>query len=101
VNDLSRWVGADEHSGVPSQRPADTHPPAGRRLDAIAAAERVRSLAILPDGASLAFVHDRDGSDVWVVELGPVAPSCTAFWQRVERFLDWHLMSRLPCNPCR
>jgi dipeptidyl aminopeptidase/acylaminoacyl peptidase len=72
VNDLSRWVGADEHGGVPSQRRADTHPPAGWRLDAIAATERIRSLAVSPDGTSLAYVHDREGSDIWVVELGSV-----------------------------
>ena len=71
-DDLTRWVGADEHGGVPSQRRADTDPPAGWRLDAIAATERVRSLAVSPDGTSLAYVHDRDGSDIWVVELGSV-----------------------------
>lgn len=67
-DDLPRWVGSDEHGGVPSQPRSDTQPPQGWRLDAIAATERVRSLAISPDGTSLAYVHDRDGSDI-----GPLA----------------------------
>ncbi len=71
-DDLTRWVGTNEHGGVPSQRRSDTHQPLGWRLDAIAATERVRSLAVSPDGTSLAYVHDRDGSDIWVVELGSV-----------------------------
>lgn len=67
-----RWVGIDEHGGVPSQARADLVPPEHWRLDAVAATERVRSLAVSPDGSRLAYVHDRDGSsDVWVTGLAP------------------------------
>ena len=66
MSDLDRWVGIDEVGGVPSQPRADLRPPAGWRLDAVAATERARSLAVAPDGARLAFVLDRDGSsDIW------------------------------------
>ncbi|MGD9701653.1 MAG: prolyl oligopeptidase family serine peptidase [Acidimicrobiia bacterium] len=73
MTDHARWVGTDEHGGVPSQRRADVQPPSGWRLDAIAATERARSLAVSPDAGSLAYIHDRDGSDVWVTSLGPAA----------------------------
>ena len=67
------WVGTDEAEGIPVQVRKDVQPPPHWRLEAIAATERPRSLAVGPAGTHAAFVQDRDTSDVWLLELVPGA----------------------------
>jgi dipeptidyl aminopeptidase/acylaminoacyl peptidase len=66
---LSIWAGKEEYGGVPTAtRRGDPNPPHWR-LDAIAATERPRSISIGPDRRTLAFIQDRDTSDVWVLDV--------------------------------
>ena len=63
------WVGKEEHGGVPTPtRRGDPDPPFWR-LDAVAATERPRTASISADGRLVAFIHDRDTSDVWLLDL--------------------------------
>lgn len=66
---LPVWVGKDEAEGTPSQPRRDLKPPPHWRLEAVAATERPRSLTIGADGRTLAFIQDRDTSDVWLLDL--------------------------------
>ena len=66
---LSVWIGKEEYGGVPTPtRRGDPNPPHWR-LDAIAATERPRSISIGRDGRAVAFIQDRDTSDVWLLDL--------------------------------
>jgi len=66
---LSVWIGKEEYGGVPTPtRRGDPNPPHWR-LDAIAATERPRSISIGRDGRAVAFIQDRDTSDVWLLNL--------------------------------
>ena len=66
---LRLWIGKEEYGGVPTPtRRGDPNPPHWR-LDAIAATERPRSISLGPDRRSLAFIQDRDTSDVWLLDL--------------------------------
>lgn len=71
---LSVWIGKDEAEGTPSQPRKDLKPPPHWRLEAIAATERPRSLTIAADGRTVAFIQDRDTSDVWLLDLAGVVP---------------------------
>ena len=51
------------------RRAVDGSPPPHWRLDAIAATERPRSPRSSADGRSLVFIHDRDTSDIWLLDL--------------------------------
>ncbi len=70
----SRWVGKDEHGGVPSlvrpDRPKSTH----WSLDAIAAVGRPHNPVVSPDGQFVSVVFDRDTSDIWIVPLADGRP---------------------------
>jgi dipeptidyl aminopeptidase/acylaminoacyl peptidase len=71
---LRLWIGGEEYGGVPTPtRRGDPNPPSWR-LEAIAATERPRSISLGRDGRSLAFIEDRDTSDVWLVDLEEGAP---------------------------
>ncbi len=66
---LSVWIGKEEYGGVPTPtRRGDPNPPHWR-LEAIAATERPRSISIGSDGRAVAFIQDRDTSDVWLLDL--------------------------------
>lgn len=66
---LSLWIGKEEYGGVPTPtRRGDPKPPHWR-LEAIAATERPRSISIARDGQTLAFIQDRDTSDIWLLDL--------------------------------
>ncbi len=67
------WVGRDEAEGIPVPDRKDVPPPPHWRLEAIAATERPRSLAVGRAGTHAAFIQDRDTSDVWLLELSPGA----------------------------
>ncbi len=67
---LSVWIGTEEYGGVPTPTRRGPATPPHWRLEAIAATERPRSLAPSADGRSIAFVHDRETSDVWLLEIG-------------------------------
>jgi dipeptidyl aminopeptidase/acylaminoacyl peptidase len=67
------WVGTDEAGGVPNPGRPDVPPPPHWRLEMVAATERPRQIELSPDGSTLAFVLDRDTSDVWTVSLEPGA----------------------------
>jgi dipeptidyl aminopeptidase/acylaminoacyl peptidase len=61
-------VGTEEYGGVPTPtRRGDPRPPTWR-LEAIAATERPRSIAVAPAGDVLALIVDRDTSDVWLLD---------------------------------
>ncbi len=65
----SRWVGKEAYGGLPTpMRRGDPSPPRWR-LEAVAATERPRSPSVSKDGRLLAFIHDRDTSDVWLLDL--------------------------------
>ena len=66
---LDVWIGKEEYGGVPTPTKRESKPPPHWRLEAIAATERPRSLALAPDGRTLAFIQDRDTSDLWTLEL--------------------------------
>ena len=71
---LPVWIGKEEYGGVPTPTRRETAPPPHWRLEAIAATERPRSLALTPDGRTLVFIQDRDTSDLWSLVLDDVAP---------------------------
>jgi len=82
------WVGTDESGGIPNPGRPDVEPPVRWRLEAVAAAQRPRGLELSPDGVTLAFMLDRDTSDVWtvsVVDGHPVQVTTgrplAAFWE--------------------
>ncbi len=66
---LSVWIGTEEYGGVPTPTRRGPAAPPHWRLEAIAATERPRSLAPSADGRSIVFVHDRETSDVWTLEV--------------------------------
>ncbi|MGE3590201.1 MAG: prolyl oligopeptidase family serine peptidase, partial [Ilumatobacteraceae bacterium] len=67
------WVGTDEHGGIPNPGRPDVQPPPNWRLETVAATERPRQIELSPDGSTIAFVLDRDTSDVWTLSLAPGA----------------------------
>ncbi|MGB8862025.1 MAG: hypothetical protein WCC60_22405, partial [Ilumatobacteraceae bacterium] len=82
------WVGTDEAGGIPNPGRPDVRPPAYWRLEAVAATERPRQIELSPDGATLAFMLDRDASDVWTIPVAGGQPSrvttgrpLAAFWE--------------------
>jgi dipeptidyl aminopeptidase/acylaminoacyl peptidase len=67
---LSLWIGKEEYGGVPTPtRRGDPNPPHWR-LEAIAATERPRTPSISARGDLVAFIQDRETSDIWLLELG-------------------------------
>ena len=66
---LDLWIGTEEFGGVPTPTRRGRIAPPSWRLDAIAATERPRSVARSADGRSFVFIHDRETSDVWLLEL--------------------------------
>jgi len=63
------WVGTDESGGISNPGRPDSKPPPNWRLEAVAATERPRQIELSPDGTTLAFILDRDTSDVWTVPV--------------------------------
>jgi dipeptidyl aminopeptidase/acylaminoacyl peptidase len=63
------WVRTDETGGIPNPGRPDVQPPPTWRLEAIAATERPRQVEVSPDGATVAFMLDRDTSDVWTIAV--------------------------------
>ena len=63
------WVGKDESGGIPIEPLPGAEPPEGWRLEAIAATERPRSLTLGADGRTAVYIHDRDTSDIWLLDL--------------------------------
>jgi dipeptidyl aminopeptidase/acylaminoacyl peptidase len=61
------WVGVDEFGGIPNPGRPDVKPPPVWRLEAVAATDRPRQIEVSPDGTTLAFVLDRDTSDIWTI----------------------------------
>ena len=82
------WVGTDESGGIPNPGRPDTKPPAHWRLEAVIATERPRQIELSPDGSTLAFILDRDSSDVWTIPVAGGLPTrvttgrtLAAFWE--------------------
>lgn len=82
------WVGTDEWGGIPNPGRPDAKPAPNWRLEWVAATERPRQPELSPDGATVAFVLDRDSSDVWTVPLAGGTPRrvtvdrpLAAFWE--------------------
>ena len=74
MGDGSLWVGKDEAEGIPVEPRRDVQPPPHWRLEAVAATERPRSLAVSDDRRSAVFIQDRDTSDVWLLAHGDPTP---------------------------
>ena len=72
--DGSVWVGKDEAEGIPIEARRDVAPPPHWRLEAVAATERPRSLALGADRRHAVFIQDRDTSDVWLLDLDDPTP---------------------------
>jgi dipeptidyl aminopeptidase/acylaminoacyl peptidase len=68
------WVGTDESGGIPNPGRPDGKPPVHWRLESIAATERPRQSELSPDGSALAFMLDRDTSDVWTIPVAGGLP---------------------------
>ncbi len=68
------WVGTDESGGIPNPGRPDVKPPPHWRLEAIVATERPRQIELSPDGTTLAFMLDRDTSDVWTIPVAGGQP---------------------------
>lgn len=66
-NDI--WVGKEEHGGVPSLARPDAPKAKGWSLLAIAGVERPHDARVSPDGSNVAFILDRDTSDVWTIDI--------------------------------
>ncbi len=62
---------------MPTPTKRESKPPPNWRLEAIAATERPRSLALAPDGRTLVFIQDRDTSDLWKLVLGELTASAS------------------------
>lgn len=60
------FVGKDEHGRLPSLPRPDAPRARHWSLEAVAAVERPHHSAVSPDGSQIAFLADRDTSDVWV-----------------------------------
>jgi dipeptidyl aminopeptidase/acylaminoacyl peptidase len=71
---LEVWIGKEEYGGVQTPTRRESEPPPHWRLEAIAATERPRSLALAPDGRTLVFILDRDTSDLWTLDLEERVP---------------------------
>jgi dipeptidyl aminopeptidase/acylaminoacyl peptidase len=63
------WVGREELGGVPTQTRRGSPLPPHWRLEAVWATGRPRTPSISADGRLVAFVQDRDSSDVYLLEL--------------------------------
>ncbi|MCE9622378.1 MAG: S9 family peptidase [Actinomycetia bacterium] len=68
------WVGTDESGGIPNPGRPDIKPPPNWRLEAVVATERPRQCELSPDGTTLAFMLDRDTSDVWTIAVAGGQP---------------------------
>ncbi len=82
------WVGTDESGGILNPGRPDRSPPPNWRLEAVAATERPRQVEVSPDGTTVAFMLDRDTSDVWTMSVDGGPPSrittgrpLAAFWE--------------------
>ena len=82
------WVGTDESGGIPNPGRPDPVLPAHWRLETIAATERPRQCELSPDGTTVAFMLDRDTSDVWTVPVAGGVPArvttgrpLAAYWE--------------------
>jgi dipeptidyl aminopeptidase/acylaminoacyl peptidase len=62
------WIGKEEFGGVPTPTRRDAPRPSRWTLEAIAATERARSLSAA-SGDRIAFIQDRDTSDVWLLDV--------------------------------
>ncbi|MDO8364627.1 MAG: prolyl oligopeptidase family serine peptidase, partial [Actinomycetota bacterium] len=82
------WVGTDEHGGIANPGRPDTKPPAHWRLEAVAATERPRQLELSPDGMTLAFMLDRDTSDVWTLPVADGHPTRVTTGRPLAAFWD-------------
>lgn len=75
TKDLSRWVGRDDHGGLPSLERPDAPRAEHWILEAVAAVERPHDPVVSRDGSMIAFILDRDTSDVWTVPVAGGSPS--------------------------
>jgi hypothetical protein len=60
----SRFVGKDEHGGLPSLPRPDAPKAPHWSLEAVAAVERPHHHSVSPDGSRVAVLLDRDTTDI-------------------------------------
>jgi dipeptidyl aminopeptidase/acylaminoacyl peptidase len=65
----SLWVGTEEYGGVPTPERRGSPLPSHWRLEAVWATERPRTPTMSADRRLVAYIHDRDTSDVWLLQL--------------------------------
>lgn len=70
----SFWVGTDTAGGIPNPGRPDVAAPPHWRLPAVWATERPRHVDVSPDGTTIAFIVDRDSSDVWTMRVAGGPP---------------------------
>jgi dipeptidyl aminopeptidase/acylaminoacyl peptidase len=76
TRDSRRWVGTDEHGGLPSMPRPDAPVAIDWDLEAIAAVERPHDPVVSPDGSVISFMWDRgDTSDIWTIPVSGGSPS--------------------------
>ena len=82
------WVGADEHGGIPNPGRPDAKPAPHWRLQQVAATERPRQPEVSPDGTTVAFVLDRDSSDLWTMPVAGGLPTRVTAERPLRAFWD-------------
>ncbi len=80
-------VGRDERAGLPNPGRPHLQPPPHWRLEAIAAVERPRDLAVTHAGG-LVFILDRDSSDVWHLAPGAATPTRLTVQRSIEPYWE-------------
>lgn len=68
------WVGTDESGGIPNPGRPDIKPPPHWRWESIHAVQRPRQIELSPAGTMLAFMLDRETSDVWTIDVNGGEP---------------------------
>jgi dipeptidyl aminopeptidase/acylaminoacyl peptidase len=63
------WIGKEEYGGLATPTRRGSALPPHWRLEAITATERPRSISLGRGGRLLVYVHDRETSDVWALDL--------------------------------
>lgn len=82
------WVGTDEHGGIPNPGRPDSKPASHWRLEHVAATERPRQPEVSPDGSTVAFVLDRDSSDIWTIPVAGGTPVRVTTERPLRAFWD-------------
>ena len=91
AEEVSIWVGRDEHNGVLSEPRSDVKPPPHWRLEAIVRTPRPRSLTVSADRRQVVYIEDAETSDVWLLDFEDPRPrrlttgrAPAPYWEDIE-----------------